>query len=70
MNYRCIIENDEEKQLANIQFAIGVKELSIMNDNIAIQMMDQFLSIVAKYNQIEPRDCNTNLYKEQWIEGI
>lgn len=71
MNYRCTIEDDEGKQIANIQFNTSSEDgMKIMDDVVAKQMMDEFLKIIAVNNFIQPKDCNTNLYKEVWINGI
>lgn len=70
MNYRCTIENEEGKQIANIQFTLGSDKDIVMTDTIAIKVMDQFLNIVASSNFIKSSDCNTNLYREEWVDGI
>lgn len=41
-----------------------------LDDDKAALLMNDVLTVVAKHNDCDPRDCNSNLYKEQWINGI
>lgn len=66
-NYRCNIAY-KDKQIANLQFNLNNNDKK--SDEKATKMMDEFLKIVATSNFIQPRDCNVNLYREEWVEGI
>lgn len=70
MNYRCTIENNEGKQIANIYFTISSDEAVPKMNKMARNLMEEFLKLIAVNNFIQPKDCNTNLYREEWINGI
>jgi hypothetical protein len=71
MNYRCTIENNEGKQIANIQFKLGDGKLTnAVNDERAKNLMNEFLKLVAINNFFQPKDCNTNLFREKLVNGI
>lgn len=68
-NYRYTIEDNKGKQIANISFSLA-NDSKDTNDNVARVLMNEFLGLIAAANYLKVDNCNSNLYREEWIEGI